>query len=355
MCGKDFSSFLRALPKVEHHLHLEGALEPDLLFELALSNNISLPNNDQAFKSEASLRARYKQFTSLDDFLGYYYIGMSVLIKSSDFEQLAWHYFKRAVEDGVKHTEVFFDPQAHLSRGISYNTVLDGFTAAKIRAEKELGLSINIIVCFLRHLPPAESLILFNHPDVQQGFTDKRVVGIGLDSSEADFPPRFFTEIYGQALGKGVHRTAHAAEEGPPANVISSLDDLHCERIDHGLKSVDDPDVMARIVRDEILLTLCPVSNVLLRCVPAIKDVPVRKFLDAGVRFSLNSDDPAYFGAYILEVYEAVQEAFNLTIKDWEIICRNGIEGSWCSETRKIDLLHDLKTVVGVWQNKEIS
>lgn len=355
MCGTDFSSFLRALPKVEHHLHLEGALEPDLLFELASTNNISLPSDDRAFQSEASLRARYKQFTSLDDFLGYYYIGMSVLIKSSDFEQLAWHYFKRAALDGVKHTEVFFDPQAHLSRGISYNTVLDGFTAAKVRAEKELGLSINIIVCFLRHLPSAESLELFKHSDVQQSFSDNRVVGIGLDSSEADFPPQLFTEIYDQALSKGLHRTAHAAEEGPPANVTRSLDDLHCERIDHGLKSAKDPDVMARLVRDKVLLTLCPVSNVVLRCVPEVKDVPIRKFLDAGVRFSLNSDDPAYFGAYILEVYEAVQTAFDLSIKDWETICRNGIEGSWCSENRKTALLDELKSVIVGWQNKEIS
>jgi adenosine deaminase len=353
MCKEGFDSFLRALPKVEHHLHLEGTLEPDLLFQLAAINSTKLPHDDEAFRSEATLIARYKQFTSLDDFLHYYYIGMSVLITSSDFEKLAWHYFQRASLDGVKHAEVFFDPQAHISRGINYDTVLNGFTAAKERAEKELGISVYLIACFLRHLPVAQSLLLFDDPEIQKGFSDGRVIGIGLDSSESGFPPKLFKEIFEKAKELNIRRTAHAAEEGPPQNIISSLDDIYVERIDHGLKATHDDEVMARIVRDNILLTLCPVSNVLLRCVPTIKDVPIRKFLAAGVKFSLNSDDPAYFGAYILEVYIAVQEAFQLSVKEWETICKNGIEGSWCSDNRKVELLSELESVIGNWKNKE--
>jgi adenosine deaminase len=271
---------------------------------------------------------------------------MSVLRTSSDFCDLAWYYFQKAAKDGVRHAEVFFDPQAHLSRGIDYPTMLQGFVDAKKKAEDELKMTINIIACFLRHLPVADSLAVFDNPDLQASFHDGRVIGIGLDSSEIEFPPAMFTEIYGKAQKLNLRLTAHAGEEGPAQNVASALDDLGVHRIDHGVRLAEDPVLMKRVADEGILLTLCPVSNVLLRCVPSMKDVPVRKFLDAGIKFSLNSDDPAYFGAYILDVYCAVQEAHELSAMDWETICTNGIQGSWCSEERKNEMMHELKTVL---------
>ncbi|KAF2672622.1 adenosine deaminase [Microthyrium microscopicum] len=346
MCKSALHPLICALPKVEQHIHLEGALEPDLLFSLAAKHGIKLLADDAAFTSEQALRDRYLRFTSLDDFLGYYYIGMSVLRESVDFCELAWRYFQRAAKDGVRHAEVFFDPQAHLSRGIDYNTMLQGFVDAKKRAEDELHMSVNIIACFLRHLPVADSLAVFDNADVQASFRDGRVVGIGLDSSENDFPPVMFKEIYDKARDLNVRRTAHAGEEGPAQNIASALDNLGCQRIDHGLRLAEDPVLMKRVADEGFLLTLCPVSNILLRCVPSMKEVPIRKFLDAGVKFSLNSDDPAYFGAYILDTYCAVQEAHNLSVKDWETICTNGIQGSWCSDERKNELMGELRTVI---------
>jgi adenosine deaminase len=193
-------------------MHLEGALEPALLFALAERNSVKLPDNDEAFESEEALLERYKRFTSLDDFLQYYYIGMSVLIQAADFEALAWSYFQKSSSDGVEHAEVFFDPQAHLSRGIEYSTLLKGFLSAKDRAQHELGMSVEIICCFLRHLPVADSLAVFDHDEVQKSFAAGQVLGIGIDSSEANFPPHLYTEIYSKAKHLNLKRTAHAGE-----------------------------------------------------------------------------------------------------------------------------------------------
>jgi adenosine deaminase len=345
MCKSSLHDLIASLPKVEHHIHLEGALEPDLLFQLAARNDIKLPE-DAAFSNEESLLQRYQEFTSLDDFLHYYYIGMSVLISSADFEALATHYFKRSRADGVKHAEVFFDPQAHLSRGISYSTVLQGFLTAKAKAEQELGMSIHLIVCFLRHLPVHESLAVFEHDDVQRSFADGHVTGIGIDSSETDFPPELFVDLYSRASRLNLRRTAHAGEEGPAQYIAGALDHLNVERIDHGVQLATDPQIMARIASEGLLLTLCPTSNVLLRCVRTLSEVPIREFLDNGVKFSINSDDPAYFRAYILDNYCAVQEAFDLSAKDWATICTNSIEGSWCDSERKAELLNELNQVM---------
>jgi adenine deaminase len=345
MCKSPLHPLIASLPKVEHHIHLEGALEPDLLFQLALRNGIKLPD-DKAFSNEASLLQRYQEFTSLDDFLHYYYIGMSVLISSSDFEALATHYFKRSRADGVKHAEVFFDPQAHLSRGISYSTVLQGFLTAKAKAERELGMSICLIVCFLRHLPIQESLAVFDHKDVQRSFADGHITGIGIDSSETDFPPELFVDLYSRASKLNLRRTAHAGEEGPAEYITGALDYLNVERIDHGLRLASDLDIMARVADAGVLLTLCPTSNVLLRCVQTLSEVPIREFLDKGVKFSINSDDPAYFRAYILDNYCAVQETFNLCAEDWATICTNSIENSWCNSERKAELLNELNAAM---------
>lgn len=333
-------------------MHLEGALTPAVLFTLAKRNNISLPTDDSAFTSPEALLARYDQFTSLDDFLHYYYIGMSVLVEASDFEDLAMDYFRHANADGLAHAEVFFDPQAHLSRGISYATVLSGFNAARKRAEKEFGISSELICCFLRHLPVQECVDTFRDPEVQASMKNGAVTGIGLDSSEKPFPPELFKEIYEGAAELGLRRTAHAGEEGPASYIANALDVLKVERIDHGIRLYEDDELLQKVAKDRVMLSVCPLSNVLLRCVKSVKEVPIRKFLDSGVMFSINSDDPAYFGGYILDNYCAVQEAFNLSVADWEKICRAGIEGSWCSQARKDEISAKLDQVISVWKSK---
>ncbi len=261
-------------------------------------------------------------------------------------------YFRHAAADGLAHAEVFFDPQAHLSRGISYETVLSGFSAARKRAEADFGISSELICCFLRHLPAAECLATFQDEAVQASFKNGAVTAIGLDSSEKPFPPELFKEIYEGAAKLGLRRTAHAGEEGPAAYIATSLDVLKVERIDHGIRLAEDEELLQRVAKDGTMLSVCPLSNVLLRCVTSVKEVPIRKFLDSGIKFSINSDDPAYFGGYVLDNYCAVQEAHNLTVSEWSQICRAGIEGSWCSQARKDELLARLEKVTATWQAK---
>ena len=327
-------------------MHLEGSLTPNLLFDLAARNSISLPSStdDPSFASPASLLDRYARFTSLDDFLHYYFIGMSALIHTQDFEDLAWAYFVRAKDDGIVHAEVFFDPQAHTSRGLAYVAVVEGFTKACKRAEKELGISTKLILCFLRHLPVknGEEMLVEARNDLASGLLS----GVGLDSSEKGFPPRPWQGIYETVANLGARLTAHAGEEGSAEYVKEALDLLHVERIDHGIRLVDDEKLMHEVAKRKILITVCPLSNVRLRCVKDVKDLPVRKFLDKGVRFSINSDDPAYFGGYIYDNYCAVQEAFSLTIKEWEYIAQAAVEGSWCDDSRKQTILKEVDEVV---------
>lgn len=353
MCKSSLHPFIHQLPKIEHHIHLEGALTPVTLFSLASRNHITLPKDeDPAFESAATLQARYGQFTSLDDFLHYYYIGMSVLVQASDFEDLAMDYFRHAAADGVLHVEAFFDPQAHMTRGVSYTTVIAGFDAARKRAQTDFGITSELICCMLRHLPVQDCVATFREPDVQASFKNGTVIGIGLDSSELAFPPEMFESIYREANQLGLRRTAHAGEEGPSAYIRSALDVLGVERIDHGIRLAEDKVLMEGVARSNILLSVCPLSNVLLRCVTSVSELPIRQFLDAGVKFSINSDDPAYFGGYILANYCAVQDAFDLSIAEWERICSAAIEGSWCSNQRKNAMMQSLTDTVSVWQQK---
>ena len=328
-------------------MHLEGALTSDLLFKLAFKNKIQLPKDDPAFQSPSALRERYNNFSSLDDFLQYYYIGMSVLLDESDFEALAWDYFQHASADGVAHAEVFFDPQAHLSRGVTFAVILSGFNAARTRAKAELDVSSELICCFLRHLPAQECLATFEMDEIQSALKQGLISGIGLDSSESDRPPRLFKEIFERAKTSGFRRTAHAGEEGPASFVRDALEILGCQRIDHGVRLADDIELMKHVAENRILLTICPISNVFLKGVSSVRELPIRKFLDVGVAFSINSDDPAYFGGhYILDNYCEVQEAFDLTVQEWNRICENGIRGSWCDEDRKGELLGRLRKVI---------
>lgn len=308
MCNSHLHSLLVSLPKCEQHIHLEGSLSPELLFFLASRNDISLPSpsDDPSFASPTALLDRYTRFTSLDDFLHYYFIGMSVLIYEQDFEELAYQYFLRAKADGVVHAEVFFDPQAHIGRGIAYATIRDGFVKACRRAQAELGISTLLVLCFLRHLPvsEAESLFVSAKKDLEAG----TLAGIGLDSSERGFPPGAWEGIYKQAKASGIRRTAHAGEEGPVEYIEEAIRDLDVERIDHGIRLAEDAQLMREVAERRLPVTMCPLSNVRLQCVNNLGALPIRQFLDNGVCFSINSDDPAYFGGYILDNYCAVQE-----------------------------------------------
>ena len=351
MCKSDIHNFLQALPKCEHHLHIEGSLSPALLFQLAQTNKITLPSADDAsFASVAALQARYERFTSLDDFLHYYYIGMSVLLTEGDFESLAYEYFSHAHRDGVHHAEIFFDPQAHTARGVLYSTVVAGLTAAQRRAEQDFGLTSKLILCFLRHLPATEANATYAEAASLGHFSNGTVAGIGLDSSEVGFPPELFREVYASAKEAGIRRTAHAGEEGDASYIERALDICNVERIDHGIRLVEDEALFTRVAENKTLVTVCPLSNVQLRVVTKVAELPIRKFLDEGIRFSINSDDPAYFGGYILDNYCAVQDAFSLSIGDWKYIANGAIEGSWCDEARKTVLLQKVEECVAKFQ-----
>ncbi|ROV95784.1 hypothetical protein VPNG_08776 [Cytospora leucostoma] len=354
MCKHALHEFLAALPKCEHHMHLEGSLSPELLFELSERNNVALPSvtEDPAFASVAALYERYANFTSLDDFLHYYYIGFTVLTHESDFEALAYAYFAKAAGQGLRHAEVFFDPQVHINRGIAYETVVSGFTKARRRAEADLGVTSLLIPCLLRHLPVPDSLSCLSAIRDAGHFRDGTLAGLGLCSTERDHPPSMWKEAFALAGSDGARLTAHAGEEGPPAYITEALDELAVTRIDHGVNARLDEAVMARLARDRVMLSVCPLSNVVLRGVTKVSEVPIRTFLDRGVPFSINSDDPAYFGGYILDNYCAVQDAFDLSVAEWGTIATNAVQGSWCGEERKGELIREIEALVAEWKNK---
>lgn len=336
-------------------MHLEGSLSPELLFELSARNKIALPSpetEDPAFASPETLYERYRNFTSLDDFLHYYYIGFSVLLHESDFEALAYAYFKRASSEGVRHSEVFFDPQVHLARGIALSTMVNGFTSARRRAEADFGITSLLIPCLLRHLPVPDSMACFTTIRDAGHFRDGTLAGLGLCSTEKDRPPQMWEEIYALAAKDGVKLTAHAGEEGPSEYITEALDKLSVTRIDHGVNARLDEGVMQRLASQRTMLSVCPLSNVVLRVVTKVAEVPIRTFLDKGVPFSINSDDPAYFGGYILDNYCAVQDAFGLSVAEWRTIARNAVEGSWCVEERKEVLYAEIDKVIAEWEPK---
>ncbi|ANB11363.1 adenine deaminase [Sugiyamaella lignohabitans] len=337
MTVSDFDSFLTELPKCEHHVHLEGTLSPELLIDLAKRNNIKLPEEHPP--TIEALYDRYSKFSCLQDFLDHYYVGMSVLIYEKDFEDLAYNYFVKAHQDGVHHAEVFFDPQAHLERGIKLTDVVSGITKARTRAESDFGITTKLIMCFLRHIPSSDALTTL-HAAVPH-ITTGHITGIGLDSSELGFPPHLFKEAYATAreLNLELNYTAHAGEEGDHTYVLGALDDLKVERIDHGIRSADDDATLKRLAANNTLLTVCPMSNLKLRAVKSIGDIPLRKFLEYGVPFSINSDDPAYFGGYILDNYKEVHKHFNFDLATWIKIAENNIHGSWINQDRKDVLL----------------
>ncbi|KAL4751789.1 hypothetical protein BDW72DRAFT_212558 [Aspergillus terricola var. indicus] len=349
MCKSPLHDFLVATPKVENHLHIEGTLEPSMLFKFAARNNVTLPP-DPEWASPEALKARYGKFDCLDDFLHYCYRGASVLITSADFEELAWAYFVKAVEMQIRHIEVSFDPQMHTVRGVVYDVVVDGLMAAKRRATNELNLTVEYIACIHRHLPMSDSHALVDTILERDHLTNQTIRGIGLVSSEKPYPPKMFSDLFKRVAPTGARLTAHVGEEVKPEAVRAALEHLKVERIDHGVTAAQDPELLRDLAEQGTLLTLCPWSNVALSILPRLSESPVRTLLDAGVRFSLNSDDPAYSGCYLQDVYCRVQETFHLTFAEWDWIIRGTIEESWIEEGRRTLLLQEFRDVLNEYQ-----
>jgi adenosine deaminase len=317
--------FIDDMPKVELHLHIEGSLEPELMFELAQRNKVAIP-----FNSVDEVRAAY-DFSNLQDFLDIYYQGMSVLQTEQDFYDLTMAYLKRIAAQNVMHTEIFFDPQGHTERGVAFDTVLNGITRALNDGRTQLGVTSHLIMCFLRHLSEEKAF-----ETLKQAIPYKdKILGVGLDSSEVGHPPSKFERVFAAARKEGFLLVAHAGEEGPPAYVWEALDGLKIDRMDHGNRSLEDGALVKRIANDGIALTVCPLSNLRLCGVKDMKDHPLKTMLDLGLKATVNSDDPAYFGGYMTENFKAVAQALSLTREDLLTLTRNGIEASFVSNDEK--------------------
>ena len=332
----DTNALIARLPKCELHIHVEGSLEPELMFALARRNGIRLP-----YASVEAARQAY-QFGNLQDFLNLYYQGMSVLVTEQDFYDLAWAYFERAHADNVRHVEMFFDPQGHTSRGISFATVLEGLSRAIADAGRKLGLKASLIMCFLRHLDEADAERTL---DCALPFKD-RIVGVGLDSSERGNPPGKFKRVFERAREAGFFLTAHAGEEGPPSYVWEALDVLGVARIDHGVRAMEDQALVGRLAREQVPLTVCPLSNVRLRVVEDLAHHPLRRMLDKGLMVTVNSYDPAYFGGYVNENYRASAQALGLGRDEIAALVRNGIKASLMTTAEKDKALADVDRVL---------
>ena len=326
----DTDTLIAQLPKCELHIHVEGSLEPELMFALARRNGIRLP-----YASVDAVRQAYR-FRNLQDFLDIYYQGMSVLITEQDFYDLAWAYLERAHADNVRHVEMFFDPQGHTSRGIPFATVLEGLTRAIGDAAEKLGVNASLIMCFLRHL------------DAALAFKD-RIAGVGLDSSETGNPPGKFKHVFARARAAGFFLTAHAGEEGPPSYVWEALDVLGVTRIDHGVRSMEDEPLVDRLARERIPLTVCPLSNVRLRVVKDLAHHPLRRMLDKGLVATVNSDDPAYFGGYVQANYRVSAQALRLERDEVAALVRNGITASLMPKSEKVALLAEVDRVLAAY------
>jgi adenine deaminase len=321
----DEAGLVERLPKSELHIHVEGSLEPELMFALAARNSIPLP-----YLSVEALRQAYR-FSRLQDFLDLYYQGMSVLRTQRDFHDLAAAYLFRVRAQGLRHVEMFFDPQAHLSRGIAFDTVVGGLQAAIEEGRKAHGITATLIMCFLRHLDEADA-----ERTLDLALPHKhRIIGVGLDSSEVGHPPAKFARVFARARAAGFRLVAHAGEEGPPEYVWQAVDLLGVERVDHGNRALEDPALVARLARDRIALTVCPLSNLRLRVVDDLARHPLKRMLDQGLFVTLNSDDPAYFGGYLNENFRATQQALDLAPAEIEEIARNGFAASFLSPTEK--------------------
>jgi adenosine deaminase len=318
-------TYIAGLPKAELHLHIEGSLEPELMFELARRNRVAIP-----FESVEAVHAAY-DFSNLQDFLDIYYAGAEVLRTEDDFHDLALAYFRRAAADTVRHAEIFFDPQTHTDRGIPFQVAADGLLSGMTAAERDLGVTSKLILCFLRHLDEEAAMATLAQAEP---WLD-RITGVGLDSSEVGHPPSKFQRVFDRAGAMGLKRVAHAGEEGPPAYVHEALDLLKIDRMDHGNRSMEDEALITRLAAERMTLTVCPLSNLKLCVVRDLKDHPVPEMMRRGLHVTLNSDDPAYFGGYVNDNYRALASAVGLTREQVTTLARNSFEGSFLSEAAK--------------------
>ncbi|GAB4353893.1 MAG: adenosine deaminase [Kiloniellaceae bacterium] len=332
----DPNAFIAGLPKAELHLHIEGSLEPEMMVALAERNRVPLPYADVE-----AVRAAYS-FTSLQDFLDLYYQGMSVLQSEQDFYDLTMAYLRRVARDNVRHVEIFFDPQGHTERGIAFETVFTGIETALREGGRELGITAGIILCFLRHLSAEAAMAT-----LEQALPYRdRIVGVGLDSSEQGHPPEKFQAVFDRARAEGFHAVAHAGEEGPPAYIWSALDTLQVARIDHGVRALEDPDLVLELARRRTPLTVCPLSNIRLCVFDDMTAHPLKMMLDRGLMVTVNSDDPAYFGGYVNDNYIAVRQALGLSNEELALIARNSFEAAFLDKFTKTRYLAELDEYV---------
>ncbi len=329
-------AFIRGLPKAELHVHIEGTLEPEMMFEMARRNQVTL-----RFESVEEVRAAY-EFTDLQSFLDIYYEGAGVLRTEQDFFDLTYAYLEKAARDGVRRAEIFFDPQTHTERAVPFETVITGISRALEAGRKDFGISSGAIMCFLRHLS-ADSALETLEQALQ--FRDL-LLGVGLDSSESGYPPEIFETVFERARQAGLLVVAHAGEEGPPEYIWSALDVLHARRIDHGVRSEEDPELLRRLAGELIPLTMCPLSNLKLRVFPTMADHNLKRLLDAGLVVTINSDDPAYFGGYVADNYLAVVEALGLDRHDVVKLARNSIDAAFLRVEDRQRLLEELDRYV---------
>jgi adenine deaminase len=332
----EIETLIKRLPKCELHIHIEGSLEPELMFALAKRNNVRLP-----YGSVEAVRRAY-QFGNLQDFLDVYYRGMSVLVTEQDFYDLAFAYLERARDDNVRHVEMFFDPQGHTVRGVPFATVIGGLHRAIADARRQLGVDASLIMCFLRHLDETDAEKTL---DVALGFRDQ-IAGVGLDSSETGHPPSKFKRVFRRARDAGFFLTAHAGEEGPSSYVWEALDVLGVKRIDHGNRSLEDDSLVARLAGERMALTVCPLSNLRLRVIDDLSHHPLRRMMDKGLVVTVNSDDPAYFGGYVCDNFRAVAGALSLTREEIVAIARNSVQASLMPAAEKLSLLAEVDRVL---------
>jgi len=322
-------NFIKKTPKTELHLHIEGSLEPELMFKLSKRNKVEIP-----FTSVEEIKSAYN-FTNLDSFLKIYYEGSKVLVTEEDFFDLTWEYILRCKQDNIVHTEIFFDPQSHLPRGISFETVINGINKALIKGEKDFGISSKIIMCFLRHLDEEPCFEVLKQACAHKD----KIIGVGLDSSEKGNPPAKFKKLFEQAMKEGFVTVAHAGEEGPPEYIWDSLNLLKIKRVDHGVQCLKDERLVEKLVKDQIPLTVCPLSNVKLCVFDKLENHNLKKMLDRGLRVMVNSDDPAYFGGYLNKNLIETSKALNLELEDVKKLIVNSFKSSFLNEENKRDWL----------------
>jgi adenine deaminase len=332
----DLAELIRRMPKAELHLHIEGTLEPELMFELADRNEIALD-----FDSVEEVQKAY-EFSNLQDFLNIYYAGVECLRTEQDFYDLTWDYLAVVHAERVRHAEIFFDPQAHTNRGVSFDTVIEGIHGAMLDAQDQFSMSTGLILCFLRDRPADEAMETLTSA---LPYRD-RLLGVGLDSAEQGHPPAKFTEVFTRARSEDLHVVVHAGEEGPPEYIWEAVNLLRAERIDHGVRCLEDERLVARLVEDRTPLTVCPLSNVKLRVFDELEDHNLAALLEAGLTATVNSDDPAYFGGYMTRNFLAVQEALGLDEAQVTTLVRNSFAASFITDARRAELLGELDALV---------